>query len=66
MGKVKNLIWDEIEYDTYEETTPTWFRDDPVRAVPPKKTCARPRKQSTLRKQNTTPRMLQAWTLPSR
>lgn len=40
MGKVKNLIWGEIEYDTEEaiqlhpETTPSWFREDDITPVP--------------------------------
>lgn len=40
MGKVKNLIWDEIEHDTEEpvqlhpECCPRWFHDDAIRAVP--------------------------------
>jgi len=30
--KVKNLYWDEIEL--FEETTPSWFREEAVTAVP--------------------------------
>jgi hypothetical protein len=32
--KVKNLYWDEITSETYDETTPTWFREEAVSAVP--------------------------------
>lgn len=33
--KVKNLYWDEITSETYDETTPLWFREeDAVSAVP--------------------------------
>ena len=31
--KVKNLYWDEITSETYEETTPAWFREE-VTPVP--------------------------------
>ncbi len=32
--KVKNLYWDEITSETYDETTPSWFREDDITPVP--------------------------------